>query len=329
MPHKPQTSIIEYARSIISEEALAISGLLETIDGQFESAVRLVLEMPETNRVIVSGMGKASFVGMKISATFASTGTPSFFLHPAEALHGDLGRFSGNDIAIILSNSGETPEILRILPHVKRLGCKVVSITGLKDSSLATHSDLVLSIGKLDEAGPHGLAPTTSTTAMLAVGDALAMAVFDQRGFSREQFAAYHPGGQLGASLMPVSQVMRSGDEHCLVPCNMKVRDVLHKISTTKGRPGAASIVNPDGTLAGVFTDGDLRRYLEQGNDFLDLEISQVMTSNPRSILADKLAPEALRVLSEKKIDQIIVLDSEKRPVGMVDIQDLVGIGLK
>ena len=274
-------------------------------------------------------MGKASFIAMKISATFASTGVPSFFLHPAEAAHGDLGRYSKGDVALLISNSGETAEMLLVIPYIKRIGCPIIAITGNSVSSLASHSDITLSIGKVAEAGPHGLAPTTSTTAMLALADALAMAVFSRQEYSRERFAFYHPGGNLGASLLSVSEVMRKDDENCIVPQTLKTSEVLHRITTTKGRPGAASVVDQNGVLTGVFTDGNLRRCLEQGSDFLHKPIAEVMTRNPKVISAGKLAPEALQLLSQHKIDQIIVIDSANHPVGMVDIQDLVDIGVK
>lgn len=321
------SSVPEYARSILRAEAQAVMDL--EIGENFEKAVEIILAISPANRLIVSGMGKASFIAMKISATFASTGVPSFFLHPAEAAHGDLGRYSKGDVALFVSNSGETAEMLLIVPHIKRIGCPIIAITGNPASTLASHSDIVLSIGKVTEAGPHGLAPTTSTTAMLALADALSMTVFSRQDYSRERFAFYHPGGNLGACLLPVSEVMRKDDQNCIVSQNLKTREVLHRITSTKGRPGAASIVDESGKLAGVFTDGNLRRCLEQGSDFLEQPISEVMTKNPKIIAADKLAPEALRLLSQHKIDQIIVIDQSNRPIGMVDIQDLVDIGLR
>ena len=330
MTAKPKTiatSVPDYARSILKSEAQAILDL--EIGDEFERAVEVILAISPANRLIVSGMGKASFIAMKISATFASTGVPSFFLHPAEAAHGDLGRYSKGDVALFVSNSGETAEMLLIVPHIKRIGCPIIAITGNSASSLAGYSDIVLSIGKVAEAGPHGLAPTTSTTAMLALADALSMSVFSRQEYSRERFAFYHPGGNIGASLLSVSEVMRKDEQNCIVPQTLKTREVLHRITSTKGRPGAASIVDENGLLAGVYTDGNLRRCLEQGNDFLDKPISEVMTRNPKVISGEKLAPEALRLLSQYKIDQIIVIDSTNHPIGMVDIQDLVDIGVK
>jgi len=327
-PVKKETDALNYARSVLEAEAQAILGLANSLGDSFEHAVSLIEALAPGARVIVSGIGKTGFVAMKISATLASIGVPSFFLHPSEALHGDLGRYTKNDLAFLLSNSGETPEILRIVPHLKRIGCSIISVSSDSSSKLAQHSDVALSIGKLVEAGPLGLAPTTSTTVMLALGDALAMTIFNSRDYSKEQFAFYHPGGNLGASLMPVTEVMRKGDEHCVVNQTQKAREVLHKIAVTPGKPGAASIVDQNGKLVGVFTDGDLRRCLDQNSNFLDFPIGDVMGKNPKTILKDKLAPEALRLLSANKIDQIIVVDESHTPLGMVDIQDLVDIGL-
>ncbi len=329
MSVKPQISTIAYAKEVLECEAQAILSLCEQLGPEVEKAVELLCALPPTNRVIVSGVGKTSFVGMKISATLASIGVPSFFLHPAEAVHGDLGRYTKGDVALILSNSGETSEIVRIIPYIKRIGCKIISICSRSDSSLASHSDIVLTIGMLSEAGPLGLAPTTSTTAMLALGDALAMSVFAQRNYSPEEFAQYHPAGALGASLMPISEIMRTKDQHCIVPEDLSGREVLHQITITKGRPGAASIVNKQGNLVGVFTDGNLRRCLDQGIEFLNKPIKQVMTTSPKTISDAKLAAEALRIMSEHKIDQLVVVNELKQPVGMVDIQDLLDIGLR
>ncbi|MCB0311019.1 MAG: KpsF/GutQ family sugar-phosphate isomerase, partial [Bdellovibrionales bacterium] len=270
----------------------------------------------------------SSFIAMKISSTFASIGVPSFFLHPAEAIHGDLGRLARTDVVIMLSNSGQAPEMLRIVPIIKRIGCKLVGITGNLKSELATHCDFVLNTGKVSEAGPLGLAPTTSSLVSLALGDALAMSVLERLEFTKERFAFFHPGGKLGASLLPISEVMRRGDQLCIVQQQQSVREVLHAITCTPGRPGAAAIVDQAGTLVGVFTDGNLRRCLEHGAEFLDRPVNEVMGHDPKVIEAGKLAPEALRILSELKIDQLIVTDSDQKPIGLLDIQDLVDIGL-
>lgn len=315
---------ISYAKEILELEAAGILTLRENIGEDFCRAVNLILELPTHGRIIVSGMGKAGFIAMKISATFASTGIPSFFLHPAEAAHGDLGRYARHDLALILSNSGETEEILRTLPHIKKMGCPVISLTSSSDSNLAKFSDVVLNIGKTPEAGPLGIAPTTSTAVMLALGDALAMTVLKMKKLSKEDLAFYHPGGSIGRALMQVKEVMRSGAEHCIVNEDTVTREVIRRITETKGRPGAASIVNQAGKLCGIFTDGDLRRCLAQNKDFLDLPISALMGKSPKVISANKLAQEVLNIMSSYKIDQVIVVDESGSPCGMVDIQDLV-----
>ncbi len=320
------SDIRSYAKTIIGLEAEAVNSVAALLDQTFEVAVKMILNIPRSGRVIVSGIGKAGFIGMKISATFASTGTQSFFLHPAEAVHGDLGRYAQDDIALILSNSGETPEILRILPAIKRVGCPIISITGSKTCTLAKHSEATLLIGKVDEVGPLGLAPTTSTTVMLALGDALAMTVLNQRGFSKEEFAQYHPGGALGRKLMTVGEAMRSGNELAVANQNINCKDVIHIITVTKGRPGAAAIIDDSGKLAGIFTDGDLRRCLESGGNFLNEPVSKYMGKTPKSCKPNQLVEEALHIMSQYRIDQILVLDDQSRPVGILDIQDIVSI---
>lgn len=315
----------KYAKKILMAEAKAIESLCLLLDDNFDHALSTIREMQLGGRVIVSGMGKAGFIAMKISATFASLGVPSFFLHPSEAVHGDLGRYTKNDVSVILSNSGETPEVLRMLPHLKEIGCPLISITSSKASTLAKHSDIVLAFGKYDEAGPLGLAPTTSTTVMLALGDALAMTLIESKGFSHKEFARFHPGGDLGRSLTLVSDIMRKGDENCVVPKAMKTREVIHRISSTPGRPGAACVADENGKLFGIFTDGNLRRCLEKHSDFLDRPVSDFAGTNPKIIESDKLVQEALRIMSEHKIDQLIVSDKEKNILGLIDIQDLVG----
>ena len=319
-------ALIDYATEILNAEADAIRAVAPLLDERFESAVRLICDLQTEGRVVVSGMGKAGFVGMKISATFASTGTPSFFLHPAEAVHGDLGRTTKRDIALVLSNSGETGEVIKLLPYLARVGCSLISITGNPRSTLSKRSDISLSIGAITEAGPCNLAPTTSTTAMLALGDALAMTVLSRKPFSPEQFALYHPGGSLGRALLTVEEIMRRGAALCVVPEEQITRRVLAAISETQGRPGAAAIVNKKGHLVGVFTDGDLRRCLASGEQFLDAPIATVMSIHPKTVEPSRLAQEAFRILHEHKIDQIIVMNKDGTPVGLVDIQDLFDV---
>ena len=319
---------LEYAKDILREEAAAVSLLSDRLDESFAHAVDLIRDMSAQGHVIVTGMGKAGFVGMKVSATLASVGVPSFFLNPAEAVHGDLGRYTRQDLALMLSYSGETDEILRLLPLLRRLGCPIISITSKRDSTLARFSEVVIELGDMVEAGPLGLAPTTTTTAMLVLGDALAMSIVRLKGLSVEEFAFFHSGGSLGRSLTPVSDIMRKDDQHCVVSETTNAREVLDKITATKGRPGAATIVAQDGRLIGIFTDGDFRRCLTTEEHFLDQPISRFATRNPKTIHQDKTASEALRLLSSNKIDQVIVVDSENRPVGMVDIQDLIEVRL-
>lgn len=321
-------STLRYAREILELEALALQNVAKLINHDFDLALRLILSQPVSGRLITSGMGKASFIAMKVSATFASTGTPSFFLHPAEALHGDLGRFSKDDLALFFSNSGETPEIVKMLQPLKRQGCAVISITADSQSTLGKHSDIVIPTGKLEEAGPLGLAPTTSTTVMLALGDALAMAVLEKRGFTKEQFANFHPAGNLGRQLMLVQDIMRKGEQLAIARGDLIAREVLHIISSTRGRPGAACIVDLNGKLIGVFTDGDLRRCLEKNSAFLDAPICEVMGKSPKLIGPGKLVQEALHLMGEFKVDQLIVVDNCNVPIGMIDIQDIVEIKL-
>lgn len=315
---------ISTVRSILELEAAAITAMSTRLGSELHTAISLLQELSPGGRLVLSGMGKAGFIAQKISATFASIGIPSFFLHPAEAIHGDLGRFTKNDVAMVISNSGETPEIVRIIPHIKRFGCPIISITGSPKSTLAQHSDVTLDIGALSEAGPHGLAPTTSTTAMLALGDALAMTIYELQGFTREQFALYHPGGSLGRSLLKVREIMRSGDEFCVVSKGTLAKDVLHQISQTKGRPGAAAILDDNGTLVGIFTDGDLRRCLANSAEFLNAPIELYMSKQPKTISPEKFVTEALALLSKYKIDQVIVAGEDLKPLGLIDIQDLV-----
>ena len=313
-----------YARSILKIESEAISNLIDKLDDSFSEAVNTILDLPENARVILSGMGKTSFIAMKISATLASTGISSFFLHPAEAVHGDLGRFKENDIAILISNSGETEEILRIIPQIKRTGCKIISITSAKDSALAKYSNTNLAIGSHKEAGPLGLAPTTSTTVMLALGDALAMTVLRHQDFSREQFAKYHPAGSLGQGLIPVTDIMRTGKENCIVNQTSSAREVLRSIAETKGRPGAATIIDDKGVLVGVFTDGNLRRCLDNDESFLDKPISEVMGKEPKKLTDSALSADALHIISNYKIDQVIIVNDSGEPIGLIDVQDLL-----
>ena len=310
------------AAEVIRLEARTIEGLVARLDGSFDEAVERLLGC--RGMVIVTGMGKAGLVGAKLSATLASTGTPSIFLHPSEAMHGDLGRIRSDDVVLALTNSGESDELKNLLPHVRRIGAAVVTITGEPDSSIAKLSDAVLDLGRVDEACPLGLAPTASTSAMMALGDALAMVVLAERGFSREDFARYHPAGSLGRSLMKVREVMRTGSELPLVPAGTPVVQVILIMSRTPGRPGAALIVGRDGHLEGIFTDGDLRRLLERGSAQLEQPVDACMGRHPKTVGPEALLAEAERLLRAHRIDQIAVVDEGGKAVGLLDVQDLL-----
>lgn len=317
--------MIRRAKEVLRIEAAAVSSLIRRIDENFEKAVKAVLACK--GKLVVTGMGKPGFIGAKISATLSSTGTPSLYLHPADAIHGDLGRVTKDDVVLAISNSGETDEIIRLLPTLKKIGTRIIAMTGNGDSTLARHSDVVLDVAVKKEACPLNLAPTASTTAMLAMGDALAVALLDRRGFRREDFALYHPGGSLGKRLiLKVEDIMRKGKANPVVGADTKIKDVLLKI--TGARAGSASVVDKKGVLSGIFTDGDLRRHL--GSDpMLSLKpVKQVMTKNPVTISKDMLAADAFRILREKRIDEIPVVDKSKRPIGLVDVQDLLKAGL-
>jgi arabinose-5-phosphate isomerase len=272
-------------------------------------------------------MGKAGFIAQKTSATLASTGTPSIFLHPAEAIHGDLGRVDQGDLLLAFSKSGETEELMVMLPHVKSCGATLVAITQESGSTLGRHSDLVLELGRIDEAGPHGLAPSASTTAMLALGDALALVVQEGRNFGPEDFARFHPGGDLGRKLMKVGELMRTGERNPCVRDEATVLEAIEVMTRTPGRPGATSVVDDAGQLVGFFTDGDLRRIIENGlSNPRELRVDAAMTPSPRSISADTFALEALALMHQFEIDQLPVVDADGRLTGLLDVQDLLNL---
>lgn len=313
------------ARRVIRIERDALTHLLSKVDARFEKACALILK--SKGRVVVTGMGKPGFIAQKVSATLSSTGTPSLFLHPAEALHGDVGRVMKDDVVVAFSNSGQTEEIVKLLPIIRKIGAKLIAFTGNMRSTLARQSDVVLNVGVKKEACPLNLAPTASTTAMLALGDALALALLDKKGFKAEDFAFYHPGGNIGKKLLlKVSTIMRTGTSNPIVRGTMKVSDVLYRI--TKARAGSATITDKTGRLTGIFTDGDLRRHLRSEGDLLRRSVSEVMTKNPVTIREDKLAVEALELLRTRKIDEVPVVDAKKRPVGLLDVQDLLKAGI-
>jgi arabinose-5-phosphate isomerase len=316
---------IERAREIVEREAKAVHQLAERLGPPFLRALDAILEL--RGRVVTAGMGKAGFIAQKVSATLASTGTPSIFLHPAEAIHGDLGRVEKGDLLLAFSKSGETGELLEMMPHVKAVGVPAVGITQSADSTLGRHCDLVLELGRIDEPGPFGLAPSASTTAMLALGDALALVVQESRKFGPEEFARFHPGGDLGRRLMRVGELMRRGERNPQVAKGATVMQAIEVMTRTPGRPGATSIVDQGGRVVGFFTDGDLRRLIERGlADPHERRIDEVMTANPRSITAEMFALEALALLHKFAIDQLPVVDGAGCLLGLLDVQDLLNL---
>jgi len=317
--------IREIGRSVLRIEAQAILDLIPRLGAEFEKAVELLYRC--RGRIIVTGMGKAGLIGRKISATLASTGSPSLSLHPVEALHGDLGMVGRDDAVLAISRSGESSEITTLLPFLKQLGSPVVALTGNPSSTLARHSDVVLDARVKREACPHNLAPTASTTAALALGDALAVALVERRGFKPADFVRLHPGGTLGKRmLLKVSDLMRTGRAHPVVREETLVKEVLFRI--TAARAGAATVVNRSGRLTGFFTDGDLRRQIEKDPAVLFRPVKEVMTRNPLTIRADTLAAEALKQLSDRKVDELPVVAPPGKPVGLLDIQDLLNAGI-
>ncbi len=316
---------IQLAKKVLQTEARAILALTRRIKRGFEKALDLIEDC--AGRVVVAGMGKPGLIGRKIAATLASTGTPSHFLHPAEAIHGDLGMVTKNDVVIAISNSGETEEVIRMVSVIKKIGAKLVAMTGAPKSTLAKHADVVLDIGIHSEACPWNLAPTASTAAALAMGDALALCVAKRKGFQTKDFALLHPGGNLGKKLLKVSDIMRKGKANPIVKAETKVQKALFAI--TSARAGSCTVVDKKGKLLGIFTDGDLRRHLdESGLKILSYSVSRLATPRPVSIRQDQLAAEALQRLRDKKIDELPVVDKAGRVVGLLDVQDLLKAGL-
>ncbi|RKP58844.1 KpsF/GutQ family sugar-phosphate isomerase [Pararobbsia silviterrae] len=312
---------LELAREVLEIEADAVRSLIDRLDDAFAHAVQVLLDCK--GRVVVSGIGKSGHIARKLAATFASTGTPAFFVHPAEASHGDLGMVTADDVFIALSNSGETEELLNIVPLVKRTGSHLIAMTGNAESSLAQIADIHLNARVDKEACPHNLAPTASTTAALAFGDALAMAVLDARGFSSEDFARSHPGGALGRRLLTyVRDVMRTGDQIPHVGLDANVAEALFEI--TDKRMGMTAIVDASFHVAGIFTDGDLRRVLARSGDFRNLPITEVMTSRPRTIGADHLAVAAVELMERHRINQVLVVDRDGTLIGALNTIDLL-----
>ncbi|PLX78989.1 MAG: D-arabinose 5-phosphate isomerase [Desulfuromonas sp.] len=319
--------MIETARKVLRVEAEAILALCDRINGDFSRAVEMVLACQ--GRVVITGMGKSGLICQKIAATMASTGTPALFLHPAEGIHGDLGMLMKGDVVIAVSNSGETEELTRILPVIKRMGLPLVAMTGNPSSTLARAGDVFLDISVAEEACPLGLAPTASTSATLAMGDALAVALLDQRGFSEDDFALFHPGGALGKRLLlRVEDLMHSGDDVPLVLPQTLLKEALFEITSKK--LGITGVADATGGLVGVFTDGDLRRCMESGVEILDLPIEELMTRQPKRILRHNLAAKALQIMEQFSITSLFVFETEEsdHPVGIVHLHDLLRAGV-
>jgi arabinose-5-phosphate isomerase len=317
--------ILEFARQVIETEAGAVRDMAAALDVGFLKAVGLIADC--RGALLTSGIGKAGHVARKLSASFSSTGTPSHFLNPAEALHGDLGAIRKDDVVLILSHSGESDEILRMLSVVRKLGNPVISITASADNALGRFSDVVLKTGKIEEACPLGLAPSASTTAMTALGDALFLSVMQARNFGADDFAIYHPGGQLGRKLIRVSEAMtfKRGENLPVASDRLSVGQVLHAVSSIKRRSGAVILVNDHEMISGIFSDGDLRRALtDDEGAALAKPISAYMTRDPKRIGGEQLASEAMGLMRRYRIDELPVVDDADRPIGLIDIQDLV-----
>ena len=324
-PYVSTRESLTLARKVLLTEAKEIEALASNLDANFEAAISLILHCK--GRVVVSGIGKSGHIGGKIAATLASTGTPAFFMHPAEASHGDLGMITGDDVVIALSNSGESDEILNILPTIKRLGAKVIAITGKKTSTLAKQSNIHLSAEVSQEACPLGLSPTASTTVALALGDALAVCVLDCRDFSAEDFAKSHPGGNLGRRLITrVSDVMRMEDAIPYVMDTALLSEAL--IEMTQKGLGFTAIVDQQHTLVGIFTDGDLRRIVDAKVDINNVTMADVMSPNPKTINGEILAAQALKIMEDDSITALIVEDENHSPIGVLHMHDILRAGV-
>jgi len=316
--------VLKFAREVLTTEARAIQKLATRLNREFVRAVEAMKAC--RGRVIITGMGKPGFIAGKIAATLASTGTASLFLHPAEALHGDLGMVRKEDVLVAISNSGETEEIIRLLPTLKKIGVFIIALTSNTRSPLAKNADVVLDLGIDREACPLNLAPSTSTTTALALGDALALSLSKSKGFREEDFALLHPGGSLGRKLLKVSDIMRKGRNNPVVDEKTSLRKTLLVI--TMARAGSCTVVDKKKKLVGIFTDGDLRRHLRsEGETIMSKSVIELATRNPLSIHEDRLAAEALNILKSRKIDELPVVDGKNRVVGLLDVQDLLKAG--
>jgi arabinose-5-phosphate isomerase len=316
---KVEVATLDLARKVLRTEAAAIMSLVDRIGVEFERAVQLLFDC--RGRVVVTGMGKSGIICRKIAATFSSTGTAAFFLHPAEAIHGDLGALRDEDVVVAMSHSGETHELIRLLESIRRMGARLIAITGEPHSTLARAADVMLDCGVAEEACPMNLAPTASTTAALALGDALAMTLLVRRGFREQDFASLHPGGKLGRRLMRVEHAMHSGDAAPVVRTSALMPDVFHEMSSK--RLGMTCVVDGEEHLVGVFTDGDLRRLMMRTAQVLTLTAGEVMTPDPITIDPQLLAVEALKIMETHRITSVVVLDDLRRVAGVVHLHDL------
>ena len=316
-------SHLKRAREVFDVELAAVKAVRGRLNATFDKAVALITyALADRNKLVVVGVGKSGNIGRKIAATFTSTGAPAVLLDSVDALHGDLGILNDGDIVLALSYSGETDELIDLLPAMKRFSVRVIAITSAPKSTLGQHADVVLNVKVPKEACPFNMAPTASTTASLVMGDALSMAVLDARGFKKSDFAQRHPSGAIGrALLLRVGDIMRSGSRNPIAHQTMPVRDALLIMGEAKS--GSVSVVNKNGKLAGVFTDGDLRRHLAKDDDVLDLPLAKVMTRRPTTIREDALAADAIRIFNERSIDDLIVVNAKREPIGLVDSQDL------
>jgi len=325
LSEQDEQQLIKLGQAVINTETQAVADLLPRIDKNFARACNFMLNCK--GRIVVTGMGKSGHIGNKIAATLASTGSPAFFVHPGEASHGDLGMITAQDVVLAMSNSGETGELVTIVPIIKRLGVPLISMTGNQASTLATQADVALDISVAQEACPLGLAPTASTTATLAMGDALAVALLEARGFTEEDFARSHPGGSLGRRLLVhVNDIMHTGEEVPRVGEDASLSDALMEM--TRKSLGMTAITDTDGKLVGIYTDGDLRRTLDQGIDIHSANVKDVLHSNCVTSSPNVLAAEALQVMQSKKINALLVIDENRQLVGALNMHDLLRAGV-
>jgi arabinose-5-phosphate isomerase len=317
-------SMTGLGKKVIKTEAQALNDLAERLNGNFDQAVDILFNVKR--KVIVTGVGKSGLIGQKIAATLTSTGTPAFFLHPTDALHGDLGLVRKGDAAIIISKSGETDELYELLSVLKRVGVKIIALLGKLESPLAGLSDVVLDVSVKEEACPHDLVPTSSTTAALAMGDALAVALLDQRNFSPEDFACFHPGGGLGKKLLlKVSDLMLTGKDVPVVASGSGMKEALIEMTAKRG---VTSVVDDKGRLTGIITDGDLKRLLAKTNDIFSLKVDDVIGKNPKTVDQERLAVKAAKMMEDYRVTSLLVVDKEKKPIGIIHLHDIMQAGV-